>query len=183
MTNKLTKLKNAYINYMTRRGQIEVHRVLVNQSDRSLEDMGISRELLAGGIDNWPWTAPVDDGFTLQSASNSAAVAQTKATSKPNRKTIAAAVKELSAMSDYQLRDLGIGRGTIRDAVANGRYGIDSTNPIKPSTSNAVKSQEVIAATPKVAKVGVTQQSANDTDQPQPPMTPPSSGGGSRQAA
>jgi len=183
MTSKLTNFKNAYIDYMTRRGQIEVRRVLLNQSDRALEDMGVSRELLEGGISNWPWTTPAEDGFSLHTANNSGIEAKPAVQDKSERQKIAAAIRELSAYSDYQLRDLGIHRGMIKDAVMNGRYGIDKVSPVKANTESAIPSKEVIAATPKVAQVGVAQNSANDTDRPQPPMTPPSSGGGSRQAA
>jgi len=190
MTTKFTKIKNAYINYMTHRAQAEVHRVLLTQSDRALEDMGISRALLEGGVSNWPWTVPAEDNFSLhagknaeKNAANSNAVAQTEVARKSNRQQIAAAIRELNAYSDHQLRDLGIHRGMIKDAVMNGRYGIDNIKPVKASTELAHASEEVSMAAPKVANVGFTQQSANDTDLPQPPMTPPNSGGGSRQAA
>jgi len=180
MTSKFTKFKNAYINHMNRRARAEVYRVLVNQSDRSLTDMGISRELLAGGVSNWPWTAPADDNFTLNMATNGQQTAAVE-TGKSDSQQIAKAIRELNSYSDHELHDLGINRGMIRDAVINGRVGID-TNTAR-QTNVATAGENVVAAAPKVANVGVTQNSANGTDQPQPPMTPPSSGGGSRQAA
>lgn len=98
-----------YERYMTNAGRSQARRVLMTQSDRTLEDMGISRHLLVEGIHNWPWR----DGET-ETASAAEAVAQT-------RKDEKRAIRELRALSNAELHDMGITRGTIVDAVRNGR--------------------------------------------------------------
>ena len=79
---------------------------LNSMSDRSLEDMGVSRALLSQGIQSWPWK-------------NSTELNNTAKTSK--RREIRAAIKELQAYNDRDLADLGISRGEIVDMVTNGR--------------------------------------------------------------
>ena len=64
---------------------------------------------MQGGVKNWPWDASV--------------TAQRK--SEVERKTTYKAYRELSNYSDRELHDIGINRGMIADAVANGRPGID----------------------------------------------------------
>ncbi len=74
---------------------------LMRMSDRQLEDIGISRELLSRGISEWPWR-------------------EETVTDQPQKLTTAEinkAVRELSAMTDQELRDVGISRGSIRQAV------------------------------------------------------------------
>lgn len=79
---------------------------LNSMSDRSLEDMGVSRALLSQGIQSWPWK-------------NGTELNNTAKTSK--RREIRAAIKELQAYNDRDLADLGISRGEIVDMVTNGR--------------------------------------------------------------
>jgi len=79
---------------------------LNTMSDRTLEDLGISRSLLSQGIQSWPWKSNME-------LNNVAAVSKSK--------EIKAAIKELQAYNDRDLADLGISRGEIVDIVMNGR--------------------------------------------------------------
>ena len=79
---------------------------LNSMSDRTLEDLGISRALLSQGIQSWPWK-------------NNVALNTTAKQSKSSE--IKAAIKELQAYNDRDLADLGISRGEIVDVVMNGR--------------------------------------------------------------
>jgi len=85
----------------------------MRMSDRQLEDVGISRRLLNEGISSWPWQED----------------AKAELTAQPNQmkaKDINSAISELSGMSDAQLKDIGISRGTIRHSV---QRGIDGRDP------------------------------------------------------
>lgn len=79
---------------------------LSTMSDRSLEDLGISRSLLSQGIQSWPWKSNMELTNTVK-------------TSK--RKEIKAAIRELQALNDKDLADIGISRGEIPYAVKYGR--------------------------------------------------------------
>jgi len=110
-------LKRAYLNYqqlLIIRGRKVARVVLLDKSDRELEDMGFSRELLQQGISQWPWR--VDD----DQAANESAQLET------------AAINTLQGMSDRELRDLGITRGTIEESVRHGRAGVDRSNAASP---------------------------------------------------
>ena len=79
---------------------------LNTMSDRTLEDLGISRALLSQGIASWPWKSEME-------VSN---------TAKPNKRSeIKAAIKELQALNDKDLADIGITRGEIAHVVKHGR--------------------------------------------------------------
>jgi len=82
---------------------------LMQMTDWQLEDVGISRRLLNQGIGSWPWREDASAESTTPSA-------------KMEKKDINKAVLELSRMSDAQLRDIGISRGTIQHSV---KHGID----------------------------------------------------------
>ena len=87
----------------------KTRRVLLTMSDRQLEDVGISRDLLAQGASAWPWRADTvisDDQPKRMSATE-----------------INKAIRELSDMTDKELLDLGVTRGSIRHAVTNGTQG------------------------------------------------------------
>ncbi len=79
---------------------------LNTMSDRTLEDLGISRALLSQGISSWPWKSNME-------------VANAAKTSK--RSEIKAAIKELQALNDKELADIGISRGEIAHVVKHGR--------------------------------------------------------------
>lgn len=79
---------------------------LNTMSDRTLEDLGISRALLSQGIQSWPWKSNMElNNSPKQSKSNE----------------IRAAIKELQSYNDRDLADIGISRGEIEDVVRNGR--------------------------------------------------------------
>lgn len=118
MFKQFASLGSTFENYMTRRGRIEAHRILMGQDDKTLQDIGIDRHELLGGVKNWPW-----DGSATQQK-----VAPVKT---------ARAIRELNSYSDRELHDIGINRGMIADAVANGRSGIDNVvTPEHPIASD-----------------------------------------------
>ena len=83
---------------------------LLSLSDSQLQDVGISRDLLNQGNASWPWRENDMRHLSPQPA-------------RMNAKQINSAIRELSRMSDKDLRDIGIDRGSIRHSVMNGRSG------------------------------------------------------------
>lgn len=105
----LKNLLARYDNHMTMKGRREVRKILLNKSPRALEDMGIDLYLLNQGVEAWPWrTGEVP-------ATPARAVAVSK--SREQRR----AIRELRSMSNAELSDIGITRGSIVDAVKHGR--------------------------------------------------------------
>ena len=102
----LNKATDVILAAFERSGRRKALNELNMMSDRTLEDLGISRALLSQGIQSWPWKSD---------ASNIAPAKQSK------RNDIKAAIKELQAYNDRDLADLGISRGEIVDIVTNGR--------------------------------------------------------------
>ena len=98
-----------YDNYMTMKSREDVRQILINRDARALEDMGISLYLLQQGVEAWPWR---EGEVQLETAKESAV-----SKLRENRR----AIRELRNMSDAELSDLGITRGTIPDVVKNGR--------------------------------------------------------------
>lgn len=123
MFKQLASIGSAFEIYMTRRGRVEAYKILMRQDDKSLQDIGIDRHELIGGLKNWPW----DGSATIQAK-------------QPVAK--ARAISELNSYSDRELHDLGINRGMIVDAVSNGRAGIDNA----PIQQRSVKSDDRKAA-------------------------------------
>ncbi|MFK7862218.1 MAG: hypothetical protein AB8B64_25655 [Granulosicoccus sp.] len=105
-------MADRYNRYATFLGRKRACEVLLNSSDRMLEDAGFSRELLEQGVAAWPWLRTQSDQ-DLQPLD-----LQTSATR--------AAIKELQSYSEAELLDLGLTRGTITQAVLRGREGIDN---------------------------------------------------------
>ena len=54
MFKLISAIGRGYDSYMTRQGRVQAHRILSNQSDWTLNDLGVSRQLLNGGVKNWP---------------------------------------------------------------------------------------------------------------------------------
>ena len=102
-----------FTNFLHRNALQRTRLQLLSFSDRQLEDMGISRHLLTKGVDEWPWRELEEQPNTVP------------ATSALTSTEIKKAVRELSAMSDQQLRDIGVDRGSIRYAVSHGITGRD----------------------------------------------------------
>jgi len=105
----MKNLFSRYENYMTMKGREDVRQVLLNKSPRALEDMGIDPYLLQQGVDAWPWR----EGEVQAKPARVAAVAKTREQRR--------AIRELRSMSNAELSDLGISRGSIVDAVTHGR--------------------------------------------------------------
>ncbi len=82
---------------------------LRDMSDERLLELGYSPELVARGVDAWPWRA--DD---RESSGH-----------RLTEQEIAMAEGELRTFSDAELQDLGIGRSDIPYVVRHGRPGID----------------------------------------------------------
>jgi len=59
MFKTFSSLSSAFEVYMTNRGRSEAHRILLSQSDNTLQDIGIDRHELQGGVQNWPWDGTV----------------------------------------------------------------------------------------------------------------------------
>lgn len=100
-----------YAEYMTRQGRYQARGVLLSQGNAVLEDLGISRELLESGVSAWPWKLVVDQPVP---------VVTTQQFSWGERRR---AIRELRALSNKELQDIGISRDSIVDAVKNGRPG------------------------------------------------------------
>ncbi len=105
MSNFFRSVVDGLGNFFELTGRARLRRELLQYSDRVLEDMGFSRELLDAGLDAWPWRKGLQAPVTGAEYRN--------------------AVKELSAFSDADLADLGLCRAEIRYAVRYGRVGID----------------------------------------------------------
>jgi uncharacterized protein YjiS (DUF1127 family) len=87
---------------------------LLRREDRVLADIGVSRTLLEAGLRAWPWLAPTEPRVQFGRFAPSREV---------TRADYARAVAELEASTDADLRDLGLTRGSIADAVLHGRPG------------------------------------------------------------
>ncbi len=114
----MKNLANKFLNYMEYYGRIKSRQILLNLSDRQLEDAGISKELLLKGTSEWPWRvedqpmAPLSD---LQLSQLNDIVPVSIADDEYQQ-----AVSDLEQMSDRELLDMGISRGEIRHAVKHG---------------------------------------------------------------
>jgi len=117
MFKQLKTVGTIFENYMIKRGRVEARRILLNQDEKTLRDIGISRIELQSGVKYWPW-----DGSATTAKQDNQRVKQFKA------------IRELSNYSDRELQDIGINRGMIADAVKNGRPTFDNDQPMnKPS--------------------------------------------------
>ncbi len=114
----MKSLKKRFINYMEYYGKIKSRQVLLNLSDRQLEDAGISKDLLLKGTSHWPWreaAEPTAPHARIHLAHQNDATSATSANEAYEQ-----AVADLEAMSDRELLDMGISRGEIRHAVKYG---------------------------------------------------------------
>lgn len=111
----LENIGTRYIDYMIRRGRSQARHVLMAKSDSILEDLGISRELLESGVSAWPWTEGVERTEPMVISKQV----------EPSRSQQKRAIRELQALSDRDLHDLGVGRGSIAEMVRFGRPDID----------------------------------------------------------
>jgi uncharacterized protein YjiS (DUF1127 family) len=95
---------------VVRMGYARARAQLLQLSDRTLDDIGISRVLLAQGIDAWPWREVSPTVSTIDEAPLDV---------KP-------AIAELRRYNDAELNELGIARSQIETIVVKGREGIDT---------------------------------------------------------
>ena len=100
-----------YTEHMVNIGRKHAREALLGKSDRLLEDMGISRDLLEKGVDHWPWTLI-----------ESQPVAAVQPVRKLSRREERRAIRALQGLSDRELLDIGITRGNIAHAVRYGRW-------------------------------------------------------------
>jgi uncharacterized protein YjiS (DUF1127 family) len=115
----MKKLAKRISNYMEHYGRVKSRQILLNLSDRQLEDAGISKELLLQGTSAWPWRVAEEPAAPLteiQLAHINDPVPAPVSDSEYQQ-----AVVDLEGMSDRDLRDMGLTRGEIRYAV---RFGV-----------------------------------------------------------
>ncbi|OED37970.1 hypothetical protein AB833_21560 [Chromatiales bacterium (ex Bugula neritina AB1)] len=154
MSLLLKSIGTAYKNYMINVGRQRAREVLLSQSDRTLQDLGLSRILLSKGISHWPWREE-DQPMPV-------------APPRISRREEAKAIRELRALSNHDLRDIGLTRGEIVDAVRHGRPGIE----FKPASSLVLEklAQESISSVATTADDARASNSPDNT--PVPPMSP-----------
>ena len=102
----LSKLSDLVLASFEKSGRRKALAELNNMSDRTLEDLGISRSLLSQGIQSWPWKSDME---------------LTNSPKQSKSSEIKAAIRELQSYNDRDLADLGISRGEIVEIVKNGR--------------------------------------------------------------
>jgi len=64
----LKRMMRALTDALERNGQQRTREYLLGLSDRHLEDMGFSRELIKQGPNAWPWRIPEEPAGTLSAA-------------------------------------------------------------------------------------------------------------------
>lgn len=106
----LTKLSSSIMTAFELSGRSKTLSHLSTLSNSQLEDLGFSRELMAQGISAYPWKA--------QDFNSMPTLTETRATSKEIKDSI----KELEALNDRDLADIGISRHEIEEVVINGRH-------------------------------------------------------------
>lgn len=84
-----------------------VRRELMTLPDYRLADLGFDRAALADGINAWPWRIAGEE-FVAPETENQPVL---------SRRELRQAERELTAMSDRELFELGIARTDIRRAV------------------------------------------------------------------
>ncbi len=165
MFNLITLIHKGYDQYMTRVARQHALQVLARQSDATLRDIGISRELLNSGVSSWPWQSaeqsPTQNAVSGAVSVTAASTMQHQKLASSSRKTYhkvmskARAIRELRSYSNRELRDLGITRDSIVEAVNHGRPGIEQ--PFTPAAKPAT-------ATTAVASVKPISLHGKDTD-------------------
>jgi len=102
---------NRILNAIIENRKQEALRYLQSFPPQQLADQGFSKTQMDKGVSGWPWRK--DDNVNSE------------VTNLPTRAEEKKYVDELRRCSDSELADLGITRGTIRQAVRYGRYGLD----------------------------------------------------------
>ncbi|MBX2881770.1 MAG: DUF1127 domain-containing protein [Granulosicoccus sp.] len=105
------KLINGIARFFEQSGKLRVMAYLRGLPDNQLLAWGFSPAQLNQGISGWPWRLDTPPATTSTIENTSVAVQNS--------------IKELQRFSDVELADLGLNRGSIEDAVRNGRPGIE----------------------------------------------------------
>ena len=192
MLGLITRISNKYEKYLSHFARQRTLLMLSQQSDATLRDIGVSRELLRSGVAGWPWesTEPLSRQCShghgshghgshghgsqahgsqgqdteagskrhslISKAENPALNSTRVGISSPSivsrsRATYhraiskARAIRELNAYSDRELRDLGITRGDIVEAVNFGRPGIERAVASASLTTSLTTKQTSVA--------------------------------------
>ena len=106
----ITQIKNFLEVTLRNYGRNRLRSQLLSSSDRVLEDMGFSRELLLKGVSAWSWRV---DGEHNE--------AKVYSIFSEHEKGIRQAIHELESYTDRELSDIGIVRCDIETVVRNGR--------------------------------------------------------------
>lgn len=142
MSTLFEKMGKRYTEYMTLQGRNQARRVLLSQGNSVLEDLGISRELLESGVSAWPWKVAVDQPVPVAITPHITPHITPQITPHISRREQNRAIRELRALSDKDLRDIGVSRGSIVDVVKNGRPGLDA--PVIPAASWSIVANQAI---------------------------------------
>jgi uncharacterized protein YjiS (DUF1127 family) len=128
------KFKTQLIVFLTKAGRSRLRSRLLRLSDRQLNDMGFSRDLLENGLESWPWR-PLDAEVLL--FDKKMQINDVHQSINQQEKEIRKAIDELNNYSDRELSDLGITRNSIEFVVRNGRPRLDED----PRNTNMNKQQ------------------------------------------
>lgn len=93
-------------------------RALLKRSDRGLDDIGLSRELLEQGAGAWPWRR--DD--------EADAIPAVRIARPTNRLRLRRAFLELYALDDRQLANMGLSRDGIAEALRQDKLNAEVAN-------------------------------------------------------
>lgn len=112
----LDNLLSGYNSYMTYLSRVKAREVLLNSSDRTLEDLGISRQLLESGLKAWPWHK-IDPEFVPL---------RFKQINNVNANYDTHAPREPQNYYDKNLNNPDTSKGSGVDAVISSRNGIEN---------------------------------------------------------
>lgn len=169
MFQLLKTFTKGYENYMTQVGRQRARQVLLMQGQRELEDMGISRHLLLQGVQAWPWR---DESAPTKVEQPAPATRLTRAQRRAEKQ----AIRTLRSLSDAELRDMGVSRGGIVDAVRHGRRDDLERTPIVPRRLRTTLKDA------KTDEINTQVAASNETDD-NPPLTPQTGGSVQKNAA
>lgn len=102
-----TNLFSAVVASNEMRARRSVREELLSLSEARLDDLGFDRNLLFQGVNAWPWRAETETFVKPETESQPVLT----------RRELRRAERELQAMSDRELSELGIARSDIRRAV------------------------------------------------------------------
>ena len=139
MLNLVAIVVRGYDKYMNRLARQRTLRVLAQQSDETLRDIGISRAMLNSGVTS----RQMDTAGMRREQAESVTVEPRSTYHKVMSRR--RAIRELRACSDRELRDIGITRGSIVEAVHYGRPRVDQTS-VSTQRHTVTTNQPVVPA-------------------------------------